>query len=102
MFTINDILKVWQTSYDDKFCEHNNISLLSAGKKNKVFQGHFSSLEIATAWEFPMGGTDLEMGYVDVQPWRPPFHASPVVHKGPISRKRVSSQDPLFEKIWKF
>ena len=41
-------------------------------------------------------GTDLERGYGDVQPWRPSFHASPVVCKGPISSKRVSSQDPLF------
>ena len=39
--------------------------------------------------------TDLERGYGDVQPWRPPFHASPVVHEGPISSKSASSQDPL-------
>ena len=32
--------------------------------------------------------------------WRPPFHASPVVRKGPNSSKRVSSQDPLLRK-WK-
>ena len=41
------------------------------------------------------GGTNLESRYGDVRPWRPPFHASPVVRKGPISSKRVSSQDPL-------
>ena len=41
----------------------------------------------------PPGGTDLERGYGDVRPWRPPFHASPIVHKGPISSKRVRSQD---------
>ena len=31
------------------------------------------------------GGTDLERGYGDVRPWRPPFHASPAARKGPIS-----------------
>ena len=41
------------------------------------------------------GGTDLEMGYGDVRPWRPPFLASPVVRKGPISSIWVRSQDPL-------
>ena len=45
------------------------------------------------------GGHDLGKGYGDVRPWRPPFHASPAVWKGPISSKRVSSQDPL---LWKF
>ena len=33
-------------------------------------------------------------------PWRPPFHTSFVVRKGPISSKRVSSQDPLLRKFW--
>ena len=37
----------------------------------------------------------------DVRPWRPPFHASPVVRKGPNSSKRVSSQD-LLRKFWNF
>ena len=46
------------------------------------------------------GGTDLEKGYGDVWPWRPPFHTSPVVCKGPILSKGVSSQDPPFEKNW--
>ena len=45
------------------------------------------------------GGTDLEREYGDVRPWRPPFHASPAARKGPISSKRVSSQDPLFRKF---
>ena len=45
----------------------------------------------------PGGGTDLERGYGDVRPWRPHFHASPAARKGPISSKRVSSQDPLLE-----
>ena len=35
----------------------------------------------------------------DVRPWRPPFHATPVVRKGPISSKRVNSQDPLMRKF---
>ena len=48
------------------------------------------------------GGTDLERGFGDVRPWRLPFHASPVVHKGPISSKTVSSQDPLLRKFWNF
>ena len=30
------------------------------------------------------GGTDLERGYGDVRPWRPHFHTSHVVRKGPI------------------
>ena len=46
------------------------------------------------------GGNDLERGYGDVRPWRPPaFHASPAARKGPISSKRVSSQDPLLRKL---
>ena len=48
------------------------------------------------------GGTDLEKGYGDMRPWRPPFHASPVVRKVPISSKSVSSQDPLLRKFWNF
>ena len=48
------------------------------------------------------GGTDLEKGYGDVWPWRPPFHATPVVRKGPISSKRVNSQDPLMRKFGNF
>ena len=48
------------------------------------------------------GGTDLERGYGDVRPWRSPFHASPAARKGPISSKRVSSQDPLFRKFGNF
>ena len=50
----------------------------------------------------PGGGTDLERGYGDVRPWRPPFHASLAARKGPISSKRVSSQDPLLRKFWNF
>ena len=45
------------------------------------------------------GGTDLERGFGDVWPWKPPFHASPAVCKGPISSKRVSSQDPFWENV---
>ena len=48
------------------------------------------------------GGTDLERGYGDVRPWRPPFHASPAARKGPISSKRVSSQDLLLRKFGNF
>ena len=48
------------------------------------------------------GGTDLERGYGDVRPWRPPFHTSPAARKGPISSKRVSSQDPLLRKFGNF
>ena len=48
------------------------------------------------------GGTDLERGYGDVRPWRPPFHVSPAARKGPISSKRVSSQDPLLRKFGNF
>ena len=52
-------------------------------------------------WTLKMG-TDLERGYGDVRPWRPPFHASPAARKGPISSKRVSSQDPLLRKFGNF
>ena len=52
--------------------------------------------------KFPRGGTDLEMRYGDVRPWRPPFHASPAARKGPISSKRVRSQDPLLRKFGNF
>ena len=37
-----------------------------------------------------------------MRPWRPPFHASPAARKGPISSKRVSSQDPLLRKFGNF
>ena len=50
----------------------------------------------------PPGGTNLERGYGDVRPLRPPFHASPAVCKGPISSKGVSSQDPLLRKFGNF
>ena len=50
----------------------------------------------------PPGGTDLERGYGDVRPWRPPFHTSPAARKGPISNKWVSSQDPLLRKFGNF
>ena len=56
----------------------------------------------ASFWSLARGGTDLERGYGDVRPWRPPFHASPVARKGPISSKRVSSQDPLLRKLGNF
>ena len=35
-------------------------------------------------------------------PKDPPFHASPAARKGPISSKRVSSQDPLLRKLGNF
>ena len=60
-------------------------------------------------WEFeigptqiPRGGTDLEKGYGDVRPWRPPFHASSAARNGPISSKRVRLQDPLQRKFRNF
>ena len=37
-----------------------------------------------------------------MRPWRPPFHASPAARKGPISSKRVSSQNPLLRKFGNF
>ena len=37
-----------------------------------------------------------------MRPWRPPFHASSAARKGPISSKRVSSQDPLLRKFGNF
>ena len=55
----------------------------------------FAMLPEQYAYQIP-GGTALERGYGDVQPWRPPFHASPVVRKGPISSKRVRVHKPPF------
>ena len=64
---------------------------------------HGLSLELVwDLYESTRGGTDLERGYGDVRPWRPPFHASPAARKGPISSKRVSSQDPLLRKFRNF
>ena len=48
------------------------------------------------------GGTDLERGYGDVRPWRPPFSRLSCRSEGPISSRRVSSQDPLLRKFWNF
>ena len=53
------------------------------------------------------GGTDLERGYGDVRPWRPPFHAShfKLVRKGPISSKRAYKsvhKPPFWEKMENF
>ena len=31
-----------------------------------------------------------------------PFQASPAARKGPISSKRISSQDPILRKFWNF
>ena len=59
-------------------------------------------LRVSLPGQAPGGGTDLERGYGDVRPWRPPFHASPAARKGPISSKRVSSQDPLLRKFGNF
>ena len=72
--------------------------LLQVGVPVKVLWGYFLTVTGATT----PGGTDLERGYGDVRPWRPPFHASPAARKGPISSKRVSSQDPLLRKFWNF
>ena len=58
-----------------------------------------TKLQHVVEW-FPGGGTDLERGYGDVRPWLDPFSA--VVRKGPISSKRVSSQDPLLRKFGNF
>ena len=60
------------------------------------------SVFLYALWQVRGGGTDLERGYGDVRPWRPPFHASPAARKGPISSKRVSSQDPLLRKFGNF
>ena len=60
-----------------------------------------TSLGWTGAWP-EWGSTDLERGYGDVRPWRPPFHASPAARKGPISSKRVSSQDPILRKFGNF
>ena len=58
---------------------------------------HWPQIEISS-----LGGTDLEVGYWDVRPWRPLFHASSAARKGPISSKKVSSQDTLLRKFGNF
>ena len=45
------------------------------------------------------GGTDLERGYGDVRPSRPPFHASPAARKGPISRSESVHKTPFWENL---
>ena len=82
-------------------------------KENKALRNRTASAIHARVTRFPDvrgliasarggGGTDLERGYGDVRPWRPPFQASPAARKGPISSKRVSSQDPLLRKFGNF
>ena len=87
-------------------------------RKEKSLERWKLTIEVSTSitlLALGPGGTDLERGYGDVRPWRPPFHASPAARKGPISSKRVSSQDPfwenleslastasIFTQIWKF
>ena len=53
-------------------------------------------------WNSSGGGHWPRKGVWAVRPWRPSFHASPVVRKGPISSKRVSSQDLLLRKFGNF
>ena len=48
------------------------------------------------------GGHCLRKGVWGCAALRPPFYASPVVRKGPISSLRVSSQDPLLRKFGNF
>ena len=62
----------------------------------------FSIEKVVEFLQVHPGGTDLERGYGDVRPWRPLFHASPLVRKRPISSKKSQSTRPPFEKIWKF
>ena len=65
----------------------------------KCFKNDGITLSFAAG---PPGGHWPRKGYGDVRPWRPPFHASPAARKGPISSKRVSSQDPLLRKFGNF
>ena len=64
--------------------------------------GHTVPTRQTTETGVPPGGHWPRKGVGDVWPWRPPFHISPVVRKGPISSKRVSSQNPLFRQFWNF
>ena len=50
--------------------------------------------EALIKWKQP-GGTDLEKGYGDVRPWRPPFYTSPVVCKSPIWKKKKKKKKPF-------
>ena len=89
-------------SADGLYLEINSTSPLcvTVGKVWKWRQRLKKKLHAAPAG--PLGGIDLERGYGNVRPWRPPFHASPVGHKGPISSTSVSSQDPLLRKFGNF
>ena len=50
----------------------------------------------------PGGGHWPRKGIWGCAALKTPFHASPAARKGPISSKRVSSQDPLFRKFGNF
>ena len=66
-----------------------------ACRMSKFWPSQFLYLSPFTTHQYP-GGTDLERGMGnDVWPWRPPFHASPVVHKGPISSDSQFTSSPF-------
>ena len=74
-------------------------------KKNREKRGKIGKKKQKSGRFFhftPPGGTDLERGVGMCGPEDPPFHASPAARKGPISSKRVSSQDPLLRKFGNF
>ena len=70
------------------------ISSFGTSKKNI-----YSLCDKPNLKNHPGGHTDLERGYGDVRPWRPPCHTSPVIHKGPISSNSQFTSPP-FEKKW--
>ena len=80
--------------------------------KNVILQIFTKTDNFAKWWHVPChlvpcctsarGDTYLERGYGDVRPWRPPFHASPVVHKGPISSNSQFTSPPFEKKMGKF
>ena len=102
----NDTCKLAVQSLIFSRIDYGNAFLLGATEKDLThlqrLQNRAARLIHFVGRDHPRGGTDLERGYGDVRPWRPPFHASPAARKGPISSKRVSSQDPLLRKFGNF
>ena len=86
------ITSLWITAGSSQvLCMKSPFKLLQSLHSNSllVLLYHAWLIHLLISPKWARGGTDLKRGYGDVQPWRPPFHASLVVCKGPISSKRA-------------
>ena len=61
-----------------------------------------NNISNTSSWSLVRGSLTKKGGMGMCGPEDPPFHASPVVRKGPISTKSVSSKDPLLRKFRDF